>query len=125
LASRREGQQAEIRSKVMRLISQNLEVYSRHVANEVGKSNGAANYVLTALIEKGFVELGNVKNNSGKGPYAYLLTPKGIREKSLLAHSFIGREREKFEVLKAEIKVLEEESGLAAEATPLQRSSKQ
>ena len=86
---------------------------TRHVADEVGISNGSAYYVLTALVEKGFVKLGNFKKSPRKGQYAYLLTPKGIREKSLLTHSFIERKREEFEVLKAEIKALEEEAGLA------------
>ena len=54
-----------------------------------------------------------------------MLTPKGIREKSLLTHSFIERKREEFEVLKAEIKALEEEAGLTAEATPAPRGGKQ
>ena len=58
LASRREEQQAEIRLKVMRLISQNPEMSTRQVADEVGISNGSAYYVLTALVEKGFVKLG-------------------------------------------------------------------
>ena len=125
LASRREEQQAEIRLKVMRLISQNPEMSTRQVADEVGISNGSAYYVLTALVEKGFVKLGNFKKNPRKGQYAYLLTPKGIREKSLLTHSFIERKREEFEVLKAEIKALEEEAGLAAEVTPAPRGGKQ
>ena len=125
MASRREEQQAEIRLKVMRLISQNPEMSTRQVADEVGISNGSAYYVLTALVEKGFVKLGNFKKNPRKGQYAYLLTPKGIREKSLLTHSFIGRKREEFEVLKAEIKALEEEAGLAVEAAPLSRGGKQ
>ena len=111
--------------KVMRLISQNPEMSTRQVADEVGISNGSAYYVLTALVEKGFVKLGNFKNNPRKGQYAYLLTPKGIREKSLLAHSFIDRKREEFEVLKAEIKALEEEAGLAVEAAPSSRRGKQ
>jgi EPS-associated MarR family transcriptional regulator len=118
LASRREEQQAEIRLRVMRLISQNPAMSTRQVADEVGISNGSAYYVLTALVEKGFVKLENFKKNLRKGQYAYLLTPKGIREKSLLTHSFIERKREEFEVLKAEIKALEEEAGLAVEATP-------
>jgi EPS-associated MarR family transcriptional regulator len=125
LASRREEQQAETRLKVMRLISQNPEISTRQVADEVEVSNGSAYYVLTALVEKGFVKLGNFKKNPRKGQYAYLLTPKGIREKSLLTHSFIERKREEFEVLKAEIKALEEEAGLAAEATPAPRGGKQ
>ena len=102
----------------MRLISQNPEMSTRRVADEVGISNGSAYYVLTALVEKGFVKLGKFKKSSRKGQYAYLLTPKGIREKSLLTHSFIERKREEFVVLNAEIKALEEEAGLAAEATP-------
>ena len=81
--------------------------------------------MLTALVEKGFVKLGNFKKSPRKGQYAYLLTPKGIREKSLLTHSFIERKREEFEVLKAEIKALEEEAGLTAEATPAPRGGKQ
>ena len=94
---------------------------TRQVADEVGISNGSAYYVLTALVEKGFVKLGTFKKNPRKGQYAYLLTPKGIREKSLLPHSFIERKREEFKVLQAEIKALEEEAGLAGEAIPSPR----
>lgn len=125
MASRREEQKAEIRLKVMRLISQNPETSTRQVADEVGIANGSAYYVLTALVEKGFVKLENFKNNPRKGQYAYILTPKGIREKSILTHSFVARKREEFEVLKAEIRALEKEAGLAAEATPSPRGSKQ
>ena len=125
MASRREVQQAEIYLKVMRLISQNPDISTRQVADEVGISNGSAYYVLTALVEMGFVKLKNFKKNPRKGQYAYLLTPKGIREKSLLTHSFIGRKREEFEVLKSEIEALEEEVGLGADATPPPRGGKQ
>ena len=125
MASRREVQQAEIRLKIMRLVSQNPDISTRQVADEVGISNGSAYYVLTALVEMGFVKLKNFKKNSRKGQYAYLLTPKGIREKSLLTHSFIGRKREEFEVLKSEIEALEEEVGLGADATPPPRGGKQ
>ena len=98
---------------------------TRQVADEVRISNGAAYYVLTALVEKGFVKLVNFKNNPRKGQYAYLLTPKGIREKSLLTHRFIERKREEFKVLLAEITVLEEEAGLTGEGTQSPWSSKQ
>ena len=115
MASRREEQQAEVRLKVMRLISQKPEMSTRQVADEVGISNGSAYYILTALVEKGFVKLGSFKKNPRKGQYAYLLTPKGIREKSLLTHSFIERKREEFKILRVEIRALEEEAGLVAE----------
>jgi EPS-associated MarR family transcriptional regulator len=102
----------------MRLISVNPEMSTRQVSDEVGISNGSAYYVLTALVEKGFVKLGNFKNNPRKGQYAYLLTPKGIREKSLLTHRFIERKHQEFEDLRAEIQMLEEEAGLAGDAIP-------
>ena len=115
MASRRLEQQAEVRLKVMRLIAQNPEMSSRQIADEVGISNGSAYYVITALIDKGFVKLGNFKNNPRKRQYAYLLTTKGIREKSFLTHSFIERKRLEFEDLKAEIATLEEEASLTPE----------
>jgi EPS-associated MarR family transcriptional regulator len=107
MASRRYVQQREVRLKVMRLISESPELSTRDVARAVSISNGSAYYVLTALVEKGFVKLGNFKQSPRKGQYAYLLTARGIREKSLLTHSFIERKRQEFEYLKVEIQALE------------------
>ena len=112
MASRREEQQESARLRVMRLLSDNPKISTRGVANAVGISNGAAYYVLRALVEKGFVKLESFSNNARKGQYAYLLTRKGIREKSLLTHRFIKRKRVEFEALRAEIMALEEEIGL-------------
>lgn len=117
LASKRGERNEEARLAIMRLIAKNPNMTTRDVAEAVGVSNGSAYYLVTALVEKGFVKLENFKNNPRKGQYAYLLTPKGIREKSLLTHRFIERKREEFDILKAEIKALEEEAGLAFETT--------
>ena len=124
MASRREEQQLDIRLKVMRLISKDPEMSTRQVADKVGISNGSSYYILTSLVEKGFVKLGNFKKNPRKGQYAYLLTPKGIREKSILTHSFIQRKYDEFELLKAEIKALEEEAGIASESVVAPQSGK-
>ena len=111
MASRRSNSSPN-RLRVMRLISEKPEMSSREVADAVGISNGSAYYVLTALVEKGLVKLENFKKNPQKGRYAYLLTPKGIREKSILTHNFIGRKRKEYENLKKEIEALEVETGL-------------
>ena len=55
MASQREQQQAQVRLNVMRLIARNPEMTTRQLAEEVGISNGSAYYVLTALVEKGFL----------------------------------------------------------------------
>ena len=68
---------------------------------------------IKALIDKGFVKLGNFLSNPRKDQYAYLLTPKGIREKSLLTYRFLELKRQEFRDLQNEIKTLEEEAGLS------------
>ena len=67
-------------------------------------------------MEKGLVKLENFKKSSRKGQYAYLLTPKGIREKSILTHNFIELKRKEFKDLKNEIEALEEEAGLTTKS---------
>ena len=113
MASRRSEKQSEIQLKVMRYISEIPEVSSRRIAEVVGISNGSAYYVLTALVEKGLVKLENFKKNPRKDRYYYLLTPKGIREKSILTHKFIKRKRQEYRDLKNEIEALEREAGLS------------
>ena len=93
----------------MRLISLNPNLSTRQIASEVGISNGSAYYVISALVKKGFVKLENFKNNPRKKQYAYLLTPKGIREKTVLTYRFIARKRKEFEELQLEISSLENE----------------
>ncbi len=109
MASRREEHQESARFYVMRLLSENPEISTRALADSVGISTGSAYYVLKALIEKGFVKLDNFNKNPRKGQYAYLLTSKGLKEKSLLTRRFIKRKRVEFDALRAEIKALEEE----------------
>ena len=94
----------------MRLISFDPEVSSRQVADAVGISSGSAYYILAALVDKGFVKLSNFKKNPRKGSYAYILTPKGVREKSLLTVHFIKRKRQEFEDLRREIEALEHDA---------------
>ena len=116
MASRRKEHQENVRFRVIRLLNENPEISTRQIAKSVGISNGAAFYMISALIDKGFVKLENFLSNPSKGHYAYLLTPKGIREKSLLTYKFLERKREEFKELQTEIKMLEEEAGLNPES---------
>ena len=112
MASRREEHQEGVRLRVLRLIGENPQMSTRKVAEAVGISNGSAYYVIAALVEKGFLKLGNFRKNPRKGQYAYLLTPRGIKEKSVLTHRFIELKRQEYKELRAEIDALEKEVGL-------------
>ena len=112
MASQREDRRYEVRLRVLRLVRANPELSTRKIAEDAGISNGSAFYVLAALVEKGFLKFDNFKNSSSKGRYAYILTPKGLREKTLLTARFIERKREEYKDMRAEIEALEREAGL-------------
>ena len=112
MASRRNEHQEDAKLRVMKIINQNSEMTSREIAQKVGISNGSAYYLLTSLIDKGFVKLSNFKKNSQKTRYSYLLTPKGIREKSLITSKFLIRKKKEYELLKKEITEFERDAGL-------------
>ena len=97
---------------------------TRMLAAKAGISNGSAFYVVTALIEKGLVKIENFKNHPRKKQYIYLLTPRGIREKSVLTHNFIAYKRQEFIELQAEIKALETEAGISDDTTCVKEEEK-
>lgn len=111
MASRRKEHQEDAKLRVLEILNHNPELTSREIAQKVGISNGSAYYMLTSLIDKGFLKIARFKENSQKMKYSYLLTPKGIREKSLITNSFLVRKKLEFEALKKEINSLEESFG--------------
>lgn len=81
----------------------------RELAKATGVSIGGIHYVLNALIEKGFVKLGNFTAADDKRRYAYILTLRGIRAKVKMTHGFLARKLEEYAALKAEIDALHSE----------------
>jgi EPS-associated MarR family transcriptional regulator len=111
VASRRKEYQEDARLRVLQMIDENSQMTTREIAKKAGISNGSAFYLLTSLINTGFVKLSNFKDSSQKIKYSYLLTPKGIREKSLITIKFLARKKIEFESLRDEINSLEEALG--------------
>ena len=75
----------------------------RELAEELGFSLGKLNYCLKALKVKGLVKIANFKKNPNKLNYAYILTRKGILEKSKLTLNFMKRKMKEYDELKFEI----------------------
>ncbi len=103
---------------MMRLLDEDPSISTREIAQEVGISNGAAYYCVTALIEKGFVKLKNFTQSKTKANYIYELTPRGIRAKAALTVSFLERKKHEYEDLKVEIERLELELGVDEKSKP-------
>lgn len=67
----------EIDLQVLRKVDKTTT--QKSLANEVGVSVvGKLNYVLNALIDKGYVKTERFINSKNKVQYKYLLTPQGI-----------------------------------------------
>jgi len=111
MASRRKEQQEDARLRLFQIINENPQMTTREIAKTVGISNGSAYYLLTSLIDMGFIKLSNFNDSSQKIKYSYLLTPKGIREKSLITSRFLVRKKQEFEALRKEIDSFEKTIG--------------
>ena len=111
MASRRKEHQEDAKLRVLQILSSNPQMTSRELAQKIGISNGSAFYLLTSLVDMGFIKLSNFKKSEQKAKYSYLLTPKGIREKSLVTSKFLVRKRQEYELLKKEIAELERNVG--------------
>ena len=108
------GARDELRLRVLRALEANPEPSQRQLAAKLGVSLGGVNYALKALMERGFVKAGNFRNSGNKVAYLYLLTPRGVAEKTSLATAFLGRKLEEYEVLRQEIEALKGEVGSGA-----------
>jgi len=98
-----------VRFRVLRILEKNPDLSQRQIASALGVSLGAVNYCLRALIEKGQIKVRNFQSSNNKMRYAYILTPRGVREKARLAGAFLVRKVAEHEALKAEIAALNEE----------------
>lgn len=94
---------------LLRAIEANSEVSQRQLAKSIGISLGSINYCLNALVNKGCIKVENFILNPKKSGYMYLLTPKGMREKSKLTVAFLERKQKEYLRLQSEIKQLQDE----------------
>ncbi len=89
---------------VLRKINNQPDSTQRELAQSLGFSLGKLNYCLKALKDKGLIKMQNFEKNPNKINYIYVLTPKGIAEKTKLTLNFMKRKMKEFDELKREIK---------------------
>ena len=89
---------------LLREIDKKPNAAQRELAGGLGFSIGKLNYCLSALKEKGLVKMKNFSKNERKLNYVYVLTPKGITEKTKLTIRFMKRKMKEYDELKKEIK---------------------
>lgn len=94
---------------LLKVIKDNPEMTQRQLSKELGLSLGKTNYLMRALVDKGWVKLTNFRRSNNKIGYLYVITPKGITEKGILAKNFLERKSIEYFKLKNEIEILKSE----------------
>ena len=95
--------------KLLQEIKKRPEMTQRELSSRLGISLGKVNFLISALIEKGFIKAKNFKNSKNKYAYLYLLTPWGIEQKAKITYRFLKRKMKEYEQLKEEISELKKE----------------
>tara|TARA_Y100000389_G_C17449832_1_gene514006 strand:+ start:1646 stop:1957 length:312 start_codon:yes stop_codon:yes gene_type:complete len=88
---------------VLRQLQKKPKASQRELANSLGFSLGKFNYCLKSLKQKGMVKINNFKKNPKKINYLYILTPKGLAQKSKLTILFMKRKMKEYDELEKEL----------------------
>ena len=93
---------------VLREIQKQSNSSQRELAQQLGFSLGKLNYCLKALQQKGLVKIKSFSKKNNKVRYfqQYILTPKGIAERTKLTINFMKRKMREYDELKKELKDL-------------------
>jgi len=94
---------------VLRELSQNNNLTQRELSKRLGLSLGSINFVLKALMKKGYIKMQSFKDSDNKAKYIYVLTPKWLYDKAILTKEFINNKLQEYESLKKEIEELRKE----------------
>ena len=84
---------------LMHIIEKDGRASQRLLSKNSGFSIGKVNYCLKALVDIGFIKIKNFHNSNKKLNYAYILTPKGIKEKKTIAKQFLVKKKQEYDKL--------------------------
>jgi EPS-associated MarR family transcriptional regulator len=110
MTTRRQAANDDTLFWTLKLLQDNPGMTQRSLAKEVGINVSSINFCLKALVEKGWVKMGNFSMNPDKLSYAYLLTPTGVAEKAVLTRRFLQRKMVEYEKLREEMEALQLEA---------------
>ena len=88
---------------LMHIIEKDGEASQRLISQISGFSIGKINYCLKALIDIGYIKIHNFNKSNKKINYAYILTPKGSREKTAITKQFIIKKKQEYDKLNSYI----------------------
>ena len=95
--------------KILRFIEKNNSSTQREIAKGVGLSLGMVNYILKELAKKGIIKMENFRKSKNRWSYRYILTPKGIEEKTKITYGFLKQKMTEYNRIRKQIEELKKE----------------
>ena len=88
---------------LMHQIQEDGKASQRKISKNTGFSLGKVNYILKGLIDIGFIKIQNFNKSSQKINYIYILTPKGVKQKTAITKKFIIKKKQEYDKLNSYI----------------------
>ena len=88
---------------LIHIIEKDGKASQRLISQISGFSIGKVNYCVKALIDIGFIKIRNFNSSNKKSNYTYILTPKGIQEKTAITKQFIFKKKQEYDKLNSYI----------------------
>ena len=95
--------------KLLKQLSKDNKLSQRELSRKLGLSLGSVNYVLSNLVDAGYIRAKRFKNSKNKIAYMYILTPAGIKSKMQLSRDFLKRKLDEYEMLRMEMEELKKD----------------
>ncbi len=89
--------------EILRKIDKNKKSTQRSLSNQLGFSLGKLNYCLKKLKEHGLIRIKRFYDNENKLNYMYVLTPRGMRERTKLTVNYMKQKMKEYDELKKEL----------------------
>lgn len=85
--------------KIIQLIHQEGDMSQRKISNSLGISLGKINYCIASLIDVGYIKIKTFGSSNNKLNYYYLVTPKGLKEKTIATKQFLKQKKVEYDML--------------------------
>tara|TARA_B100001027_G_C16118310_1_gene263676 strand:- start:65 stop:370 length:306 start_codon:yes stop_codon:yes gene_type:complete len=93
----------ENKFQILRKIENKNNFTQRELSKKVGFSLGKLNYCLKKLKDHGLIKVKRFKNSKNKIGYIYLLTPRGINQRTKLTLNYMKLKMKEYDELKKEL----------------------
>ena len=90
--------------KLLRHLDKDPKTNQRKLSKNTGLSLGKINYCIQSLKQKGLIKIQNFRKNKNKINYIYILTPKGLMEKTKTTIHFMNLKLKEYDELQKEFK---------------------